>query len=236
VKVRLMVPPTARTGAEVLDLLSEPPVSAAQVPERLQHLLRLTRGAYERELGCTVSENWCPPSAAIVLVAAGVGEPDASRCAAFACGMEMVWQAVIQHRSAGLGRAPVESILSSDFVLSRALSIFILDGDAEVIRTVVDGAMALAQSVLAADAQEASADVVVDGIARYWGACCRVGAIAGGLPPWHAAKLEDVGRRAGSALRGGPASIRWEFAQTDRESELVRVLAGIAGAVHLAVV
>lgn len=221
------------TGAELLDRLEQHPGCAPQLPDRLRRMLTLTREAYERELGCRVDDGWCPPSAALVLLSAGIGRPDEARCADFACAMEMVWQAVVQHRSAGLGRAQTEWILSSDFVLSRALSIFIFDGDEGAMRAVVNGALALAESVLAGDAQGAPAVVVAEGIGRYWGACCRVGAIAGGLSKPQADRLEAMGRWAGSALCGAAVSGRWEPAANAAESDLLRALAGTAEAVSL---
>lgn len=221
------------TGAELLDRLERHPGCTSLVPSRLRRILTLAREAYERELGCLAEDGWCPPSAALVVVAAGVGRPDEARCAGFACGMEMVWQAVVQHRSAGLGRAQTEWILSSDFLLSRALSIFIFDGDEDAMGAVVNGALALAESVLAGDTQGAPAVVVAEGIGRYWGACCRVGAIAGGLSKRHADRLESMGRLVASTLCGAAVSGRWEPAANGAESDLLRVLAGTGEAVSL---
>ncbi|MGQ9524443.1 MAG: hypothetical protein ACUVTZ_06315 [Armatimonadota bacterium] len=224
----LAVPPV-HSGSDLLDLAANHPGVAPWLPQRLQHVLALAKGEYERELVCRVAEGWCPPSAALVLLAAGVGRPDASRCAKFACGMEMVWQAVVQHRSAALGRLGVESVLSSDFLLSRALSLFIFDGDSEVMHAVVDGAVALAESVLAADMQGASAAAVAEGIARYWGACSRVGAAAGCLPMWHVDRLEAMVRQAAGALCGDQMSLRGvSTALSEGERELLQVLDVIA--------
>ena len=171
------------------------------LPPRLWDCLASAADVLRDELNVSPTPPMAPLSVGLTLLAAGVGEPDPRRVGGLAAAMEMIWTAILSQWAVTAGNAAdLMGILTSDYVLSRALFIITSDADPVAMSSVSAGAVGLCEGVMYGAEQPGEYTELARGVARHLEACCRVGAAAAHLPPDLLGQVGRFGFEAGLSL------------------------------------
>ncbi|MGC8834240.1 MAG: hypothetical protein ACP5R4_09320, partial [Armatimonadota bacterium] len=178
------------------------------MPKRSSRAAGLALDILEEEFSLPMDRERVPICTGIVLLSADLGPADAERTARLASGMEVLWRSVMAQKHAAEQAALLSNILAADHALAQVFSMFIADGDREVMLSTARGAVALAEGVLAESTSNAGLKDIARGVSEYFEACFRVGARAAGVPDPPLSELGKVVRAAGAAMcLGTPLSL-----------------------------